>query len=291
MDGRLDRRSALRLGGVAVATLAAGCTDALDGSDETDETDDGGTATDTPVPPAEFRKWIPASAVGSGDAEIAVLDTDRAADEFPQDEYEDFDIAEVSQQYGVTEDAIDWFIVIQEDGDVQEVAMTGRFDPDDVVQTITEGSDAEAESYGDYQVVADQIAVGDSAIVVGEDYADLIDIAEGEGEYLGERDDDWDLLLNSVQEATLIAAGDGWMGNETTDLDPERSGLALDAIDESTAHVEAYLHYESASDAEADLDTAREDASGGFGDGGELKNVEQDGNRIIVEAETESFDL
>jgi hypothetical protein len=291
----MDRRTYLSLTATATLAGAAGCQDALSGT-ETEDDDDDDDDTSTPGAAdgsvAAWRRWIPAELVVGTGAEVLMLDTNRAKSELPAQTYEQFQITQIASALGVEESNIDRLTGVQRGDDDNDVVLTGSYTPSEILEAL-EVSDSEVSSYQGYQIIeGQQFAIGTDAILLSQNYETLIDTHAGARPYLGQDDADWNQLLTSIQDATLAVATPGTVGDDSS-IQADKSGVTVDAAEGSGARIAIYVHFGSESDAEAAMETAREefvDNATGNSDV-DIQRFERQGSRIIVEGTTPNFDF
>jgi len=287
----MDRRTYLSLTAAATLTGAAGCQDALSGSD--DDTEDGtSTPGGTDGSVAAWRRWIPSELVVGTDAEVLMLDTNRAQSELPTQTYEQFQISQIASALGVSESDIDRLAGVQRTEARSDIVLTGSYTPAEILESL-EVSDSDVTTYEGYEVIeSQQFAIGSDAIVLSQNYETLIDTHAGSNPYLGQDDADWNQLLTSIQGATLAVATSGTIGDDSS-IQADKSGVTVDAAEGSGARIAIYVHFGSESAAEEAMNTAREEfVSGATGDSDvDIDRFERKGSRIIIEGTTPNFDF
>lgn len=284
----------------------AGCaslpgTDSADsgGSDEEgDDTPDDADGDSGDRSLVEWRQWIPPDIVdGTSDTGLLAVDQQRVRTEFPPGAQEQWTIDEEADQYGVAREAVEWVFAIRQSGRTQSVVMMGDFDAGAVLDTMGV-SETDTEAYRDYRVVNTDstegpIAVSDSAIVLATEYRDLVDASEQPDTYLGASDDDWNLLLSSVRDGTVVIVTEGAPPYHTALPAVTKSGTTIDATGDGTARLGEFLHFDSASAASRVAEDSqqrlfREAASTREA---ELLEFRQDGHRIIIRLEEPTFEF
>ena len=285
----MDRRHYLSATVTAAFAGVAGCQDALNGGETED--DDETTTGDTGGSVPEWRTWIPSELVVDTDAEVLMLDTDRAKAELPAETYSQFQIGQIAGLLGVEESSIDRMAGVQRGEDDSNLVLTGSYNPSQIIDEL-EVSDSETETYEGYQVVGGQFVIGDSAILVASEYETLIDTHAGQKPYLGANDADWNQLMTSIQDATLGVATYGTVGDDSS-IEADKSGVTIDAAEGSGAKITIFVHFDSEAAAEEAMGTARDEfVSGAAGSSDvDIERFERQGSRIIVEGTTPNFDF
>lgn len=288
----MDRRTYLSLTATATLAGAAGCQDALNETET--EGDEDGTTTPggTGGSVAAWRRWIPSELVVGTDAEVLMLDTNRAKSELPAQTYEQFQVGQIAAALGVEESDIDRLTGVEESETESSIVLTGSYTPSEILDTL-EVSDSELTTYEGYQIIDEQqFAIGTEAILISSNYETLIDTNAGSRPYLGQDDADWNRLLTSIQDATLAVATPGTVGDDSS-IEADKSGVTIDAADGGGARITIFVHYGSESAAEEAMNTTREEfVSGATGDSDvDIDRFERQGTRIIIEGTTPNFDF
>lgn len=133
----------------------------------------------------------------------------------------------------------------------------GEFDSDAIRSTVEAELDEPSGEYGGYTVYADEIAVGDDAVILTPEYERFVDARHGDGPHLRDEDDDVDLLLE------LQPAGFQLSATRREDGELALSGSSfVDADDDGTPQrVLRTFVFESAED--ASVERAEEIAADG----------------------------
>ena len=285
----MDRRTYLSVTATAALASIAGCQGSE--SDTEDDDTEAGTPEDTPAGETvlAWREWIPAGLVIGTDAQVMVLDTNRAKAELPAETYTEFQLGQIANALDISESNIDRMAGVQRGENTSDIVLTGSYNPAQVVDALNV-EQSNVERYEGYQVVQDQFAIGSSAIVVSTNYETLIDTKAGAQPYLGQNDEEWNRLLTSIQDATLGVGTAGTLDDDPT-IDASKSGVTINAADGSGARISIYVHYESESAAKEAMDTAREEfVSGATGnDDVDIERFDREGSRIIIEGTTPNF--
>ena len=282
-----------------MATVTAGCTGVLDGDDSTDgnggdgngddENGDGGNGDGDGGPTAELpahADWLAADLLRSDNDEAGFfyIDVQRVLAEWPEDAQQEFEIEGMAAELGVEPEDLEGMVVLERSGEFgpqMTLAVTGSFDKDALIAELSDGM--ETETHGEYEVIMEQIAVGADAVVIGDEYASLLDAHTGEIDRIADTDEEWDAAMRYV-------AGAGLSGViYEADEDHELMGVAMDAENGDVA-VEAYVHFEDAETAEAEQAEAEADAEEEFVEGGEIHEVSVDANVVIVEGTIHDFE-
>ena len=266
-----NRRQFMGVSVTGVAIGLAGC-NVLGGSDD-----------------AEYEGWLAADLVQDiEDGAVIHVDVQELASNWPADAQEELELEEFRDEFGVDEADLDGMVVIEEGGGMmtsEQVILTGSFDPDAIFDNLDmpeEFIDDDAE-YEGYQVLMDEVAIGDDAIIVSGSYETLIDAHNGETELITEVDEKWDAALDNVSGAGLSGVG------VDDSEDAELLGLAMDA-DGDEVEMRMYGHFES----EAAAEDGREEIEAEMEedieeDDGEIESVEVDDTVVIVEATIRDF--
>ena len=292
-----------------MATVTAGCTGVLDGDDSADENGEGengdgenggdgngegengdgengeGDAESMAELPAH-ADWLAADLLSDDNdqAGFFYIDVQRVLAEWPEDAQREFEIEGMADELGVEPEDIEGMVVLERSGDLgpeMTVAVTGSFDKDALVAELSDGM--ETETFGEYEVIMDQVAVGTDAVVIGDEYASLIDAHTGEIDRIANTDDEWDAAIRNVADSGLSGV------IYESDDDHELLGVAMDAENEDVA-IEAYVHFDDAETAEAEQAEAEADAEEEFVEDGEIHEVSVDGTVVIVEGTIYDFE-
>lgn len=265
----LDRRQFLgSLAAVGVAS-AAGCT----------VLDDGGGGGGVP----DYADWVPASmaSVDEGTFRTFGVDLGRFDDEFPEQARQEIDVGQLAAGIGVEADALDEFAVLQTGFLSQHQVLTGSFDGEDVVSQLSGGS--ETSSYEGFEVVQDQIAVDDGAIVISSEYETIVDAGSGSAERVYEQSGEWEPAFRNVGGGTFTGVV------TAPDEDFVLMGIDLNATGEGDRmQLFAYIHFPSADEAEANTESAQDQVGEGD-ETWELVDISVEGNVVVVEGETENL--
>lgn len=267
----LDRRTFL--GSVAAVSTAsvAGCS----------VLDSGGSSGGGGVP--DYADWIPASmaSVDDGSFQTFGIDLGRFDSEFPEQARQEIDVQQLATDVGVEMDALGEFAVVQTGIMTDHSVLTGSFDGDDVVSQLSGG--AETSSYEGFEVIQDQIAVDDGAIVISAEYETIVDAGTGSVDRVYEQSGEWEPAFRNVGGGTftgVVAAPD-----EDFDL----MGIDLNATGEGDRmQLFAYIHFPSADEAEANTESAQDQVGEGD-ETWELVDISVEGNVVVVEGETENL--
>lgn len=250
----MDRRTYLALTSTVAATGLAGCESFGGGESESDDESPEDNTEEATT--SAWRKWIPAELL-TAEGQVMTLDIARARSELPDEVVADLNIGQLASALGVEESAMSRMSGPERGPSTNDVVIEGTYDPQEIVENAG-GSMDETESYKGYTVVGGQIAPGNSAVVVSEEYETLIDTKKSGTGYLGSDDEDWDRLLSTIEDGTLAVAAPGSMGEESSlDVNATKSGLTLDASEGSGARIAVYIHFPSESDAETAMDRTR----------------------------------
>lgn len=292
----MRRRQYLYAATGALTATIAGCSESSDGGDEDDETteettdpeDDGGAS----LP--QWSEWVPADAFPDPDAELFVLDIQRAREEFPEQSYDEFGMSDVADVYGVAESDMAYLVGLER-GTGSISAVTGDFDSEAMVDTLGVPDDR-IETVRGYQVVDGEIALGDSAILIGQDYEEFIDARTGETPSLGTTDDDWRELLVASGDGTLVGIQDGSIsddGQSPLETDVTRSAVEIDSAGGQQARLTAHFMFDSEDRAGEVLEDNRQDIIGEARREGDdsIQSVEREGKRVVVVIRTDTFDF
>jgi len=302
----MDRREYLYAASAMLTAAVAGCSGSNDESttapDETTEVEEttapGETTTDQGTDPSlpSWSAWIPADVFPDEQAEITALDVQTARDQYPADAYAEFSFSDIAAAYGVSELDFENFIILSLGVEDEIVAITGTYDPESVVEHLGVEDDR-LETVGEYTVVDSDLAIGQSALIIGSRYEMFLDAHAGDTPTLGETDDTWRDLLWAVSDGTLVSVQDGNGladdGQPMLDADVECSGLELNSAGGQRAQITAHLMFNSEDRAQDVLDNNRQDIIDGATDDtdGSVEQVERDGSRIVVTIETETFNF
>jgi len=253
---------------------------------------------ETPAPPVEvtddrpvWARWLPVDMLSNPDAQVVGLDIQRARREFPESEYTAFRIPDISDAYGIPESEMAHLVGIR--GGASEIsAFTGTFDPAAVVESLGV-PDSDVEPVRGYRVLDGQIAVGESIIVIGEDFRRFLDAGTGEVPSLATVEGGWRELLLAAGDGTLVGLR---QGVENFDFpaaeEVQRTAIEIDAAGDGRARLTAHLQFASEQRASEVLDSNRSalvgDSESG---GGSLRSIETEGRRIVAVVDTGSFDF
>lgn len=288
MEFDMSRRASLRVGGAAALSALAGCSGALDEGTNADGDASDGPSGDDPAP---FRTWIPASLTeADGPLVIVRADVQRVLSEFPDDVQKDLNVDRMAASHGIPREDIREMLAVAVNGNAQHIVLTGSFDPDAVVESKPGVDPEDTSEYEGYTVITERLLASPSAVVISTDYETLVDVERGEAPYLGQHDEEWDRLLSDLAGGTLIGAFEV-ARSTTSGPSPERIGTAIDSAGGDRAELTGYYEFSSATDAEEYLEKEQDLASELGDESAEVRSVERDGNRVIVEIETETFDF
>lgn len=268
----LSRRTFLGTVAAGVAGSVAGCNDQSDGGDGS-----GGNSL-----PA-YADWIPASQTEETDQfQTFHLDIPRFQSEFPSDALDDIDIEGLATDLGLEVDDLDGMLVVQTGPLTEQVVVTGSIDTETVLDTVAE--DTETTSYGDFEVVQDQIAVGEAGIVIGTAYEALVDAHQGDVDRLYDLDGEWDPALRNVSGGTLTGV------SMAPEEEYELIGISMNAGNGDTMALSGYAHFASADAAEDGSEAVESSLEEDTGDNQfELQDFHVDGNVVVVEGEAEDY--
>lgn len=297
MSSEKTRRRYLRAAGVATLAGLAGCTEGLTGDTADEGTDDGepeSTTTPTERPAAStvpaWTAWIPAASVTSESVPAFALDIQKARSELPQATYEEFSLPQIVDLYGL--DPSDMGYLGGTDPDVGDGIdfLTGAFDEADIRSNL-DISASEADSYRGYTVV-DDLAFGDEAII-SSNHRTALDTRYGSSTGLDAAGENWTALLSTVGDGTLVGVqAESFIGDSSLSFSVPRSGLEIDADGNGGAILTGHLMFDSERRAETVLDDyERQIRDKATAPAESLQRLEQEGTRIVLTLQTDSFDF
>ncbi|AFZ72892.1 hypothetical protein [Natronobacterium gregoryi] len=226
MDHTVTRRSVVALAAAGLAgCLGSDSNGHEEEKDEDDDTDhDGGGDSRPPEPPERDLDpdWETASTFRSWLLEDTAMDGNRRFDYtevFP----EETDLGEgFPDGLGISTETVDGHLV-------QSFTQVffGRFDAAAILENVADADDVEeVDEYAGYAVLEDEvrgetrrIAVGESAIVVGDDYERRIDAHRGEYERLEEADPEFTHLFRQLPHDETVTAHYGPPMADNVDID------------------------------------------------------------------------
>lgn len=289
----MNRREFIMTAAVATTVGLAGCSsdtdDSNDSNDNADSPDEDGE-TETALP--AWSEWVPEDGMRNEGDSLFALDIETARQEFPEDVYADFDLTQFESGFGISQSDMTHFIGIQ--GETSRVtAILGSFDPQSILDHL-DVSDEQVEESGDYSVVNGNIAIGEGAILNGEDYETFVDAKAGTTASIGTEEEDWTILLDAVGGATLSAMANGSLNEESSlPFDVHRAAVGVDAADDGGAVSTGHYLFETEDEAAATLDEHQQaivdDVKGETE--GTVERVEQQGRRIVVVFNADEFDI
>lgn len=294
MRSQQTRRRYLLGAGLTALSGLAGCSEEL----TTASNDDTESGTETPDSSADesattvpdWAQWIPASPVTSGSANGLALDIQRARSEYPQSAYEEFDISQIAEVYGIDQSDMDYFCGRTPPVGDGVWVLTGSFEPSDVLSTL--GVDeSETDAYRGYDIVED-IAIGPEALLVN-DSRRTLDTRFGGSAGLDDASQDWRALLSAVGDGTLTGVETGFFTDASLSFSMLASGIEVNASETGDGAVlVAHLLFPSESRAEEVLANYEQEIRTAATDENEsLESFEQRGQRLVLTLERPSFDL
>ncbi|WP_254863663.1 hypothetical protein [Halovivax gelatinilyticus] len=279
----LSRRRVLGAVATGTAVGLAGCSDGDDadgpGEEATQQFDGSGEV--------GFESWLAADVVGEIDSGGAIyMDVPAILDRWPETAIETLQLEQLGTDLRLDEDAIDELIVVEADDDAIDSAMvvTGSFDRDRLVDTFAQGTVETPETYGEYAVLFDGIAISDETIVMSDRYESFVDADRGDGDRLTDVDEGWRRAASGVGGAELAGV------IVDPDESYERLAISLSADGEELA-LEIFVHYADAETARAEKDEAEQEAEDEFVDeAGEIHEIRVVENVVVVEATVTDVD-
>ena len=273
-------------GGTEASTETAQSTEEETDTSTPTEDDDSGSQQSMAVP--QWASWIPANLLGSDGSDVVAVDAQQVRSEFPSSSTWYGSIDQFSDSYGV--DVADMMDMLQLDGGGNSVrVVTGTFDPGSVRSHLG-FSASDTDSYRDFTVIDDSVAVGESAIVQGQ-YRTVLDTRFGSTAALGTTDD-WTPLLSTLTDEGVATAQPGYDGDASFSTDPLRYGYGISAGTDGGSVFTAQYLFASESQASTVYDRDQETLSRQFGSNGRtVQRLEQQGRRIVVATEQDTFDF
>ena len=237
----------------------------------------------------EYEGWLAADLVQDiEEGAVIHVDVQELISNWPDEAQEEIDLEEFRQEFGVDEADLDGMVIFEEGGGMmasEQIVLTGSFDPDAIIDNLDIPEDfiEDDAEYEGYQVLMDEFAIGDDAIILSGSYETLIDAHNGEAELITEVDEMWEAAL-----ANVAGAGLSGVGIDDSE-DAELLGVAMDA-DGDEVDIEMYGHFESEAAAEDGREEIEAEIEGDIEeDGGEIESVDVDDTVVIVEATIPDF--
>lgn len=253
----------------SVGISSAGCLDLLDDSDDIPQ----GSVPD-------YAEWIPAELVPD-DEKIRVVhvDTQDVGDVWPRALRDEIGFESYADEFGFDLDNLESLLVIETEAAFADnhSAFLGDFDEDAIVEHVF-GPEFDPDTYGDYYVIGDDLAIGDDGILFSVAFEDLIDAAQDDiDRAIGEREY-WERAVRAVESPEMA------IYNETPEEPWELLGMAVD-YDTTEAHfeLEAFAFFEIEATAEEELEYFEDEIAEDIEEG-EIDEVEQIGNVVVVRA-------
>ncbi|MDS0260160.1 hypothetical protein NDI56_12215 [Haloarcula sp. S1CR25-12] len=247
------------------------------------ETGTGGQ-TDTPA----WAQWIPSDPVVSGTAETFALDVQGARAEFPQAEYERYEIQDIADTFGIEQSDIDYLGGMERSDDSGLVFLTGTFDQDEIRSNLGV-SESDTESYQG-STVYDGLAWGPDAIVTS-NYQTVLDTRFGGTQSIDAAGTGWETLLSVVSSGTLSGVQSGSFVDSLSVSVP-RSGIAINAASGGGATITAHLMFDSESRAAEVFENNEDEIRADAPDADQtLESLEQQGKRIVFTVSSDTFEF
>lgn len=237
-----------------------------------------------------WAEWVPAGTV-TDETTLTVVDTDRMRREMP-DRYTETPASGLADVFGFDEAEMDHAIDLSDASTGENIfdVVTGEFDREEMFDHLSL-SDSDTESYREFEFIEtdDSIgAFGESSFVVGPQRTTVervVDTRAGDVDSIGERDEDWNRLFQSVDEVAMgvMASGSGAVGPPAP-FDVKTIAVLFDAAEGEQILMTGRYVFESAERAETVLADQRDAVLEHFqGETeGTVRNVRQEGNRIVV---------
>ena len=236
----------------------------------------------------EYDGWLAADLVQDiEEGAVIHVDVQELVSNWPADALEELDLEEFRTEFGVDETDLDGMVVIEEGSGMtasEQIVLTGSFDPDAIIDDLEVPDEfIDDAEYEGYQVLMDEFAIGEDAIILSGSYETLIDAHNGETELITEVDEMWEAALDNVAGAGLSG-----VGIEDSE-DAELLGVAMDA-DGDEVEMRIYGHFESEAAAEDGREEIEAEMEADIEeDGGEIESVDVDDTVVIVEVTIHDF--
>lgn len=298
----MHRRRYLGLAGGAATLAVAGCqgdgstddgggnsTDddsddnTRDGTGNGEETGDGNGESEFPT----WANWVPASTV-TEDRALTAVNTDTLRENLPPDVYSSFQASTLPESFGFEPAAMDYIASVRSSSGIVLEVVTGSFDVDSVLSAI-DATGETGEQYNGFETIPSRnLAVGSSAIIIG-DRRLSIDANAGEEPRLGREDQNWGTLLRESQtNAVLSAEAPPLLLAPEAPFEVELVGSGFDPTGGQQVQARGYYVFESTAAATDVQDNRRGELQEHFigATEGSVTGVERIDTMLVVSAET-----
>lgn len=230
---------------------------------------------------SDIFDWVPDSyAVDDEPMVTTAVDINAAANEFPQELYDDLELDPFAEELGIEVEDIDTMVTAQT-GMRFAIVLEGSFDID-AMEDHLETPDG-AETYEGYTMVTEGTYADDSAIVSSFDAQEPIDARDGRADRAVDTMAFFDTALDDFAGAPIQSYG--------TDPEDDQSftGMSMSPAGGSEIEVVAHAYFEDAEAAQASYEEDEDDYLDDI-DEGEIDSVEVEDNVIVVTATTDVDD-
>ncbi|MBX0286695.1 hypothetical protein [Haloarcula salinisoli] len=251
------------------------------------EDDSSGSQQSMAVP--RWTSWVPADLVVADGYEVHAADVQRLRSDFPSDSDWNRAIQQRASGFGVdAADMTDMIEIVDSGGST--TVITGTFDPE-AVRSHLGFSSSQTDSYQAFTVLGDSTAIGETALVQGQ-YRSVLDTRFDSNPALGTTDDDWRPLLSTLTGGTLVTAKPGYDGNASFSTTPLRHGFVINAGSDGGSVLTEQFLFASQSQATTVYDSDRETLSQQLERTERtVRRLEQQGRRIVIVTEQDTFDI
>jgi len=252
MDRRIFLTTASATAGVGLAGCSGMLGDGNDSSGDAETTEDGGQGDDAGGVTA-WSSWVPREAFAEdSSADIVTVDVQGARENFPEQEYQELSIPDLAEALNIPEQEFDTITILSRDFGPEPGVIRGSFSEQDVLSELTDGS-SETEEYLGFTIVDDQFGVGDGALLLGEEFRQLIRAQSGEIPSVADSEDWQDLFADMGEWDFFIGTG-GYYDDSGFEYDLRASAVNIKAVGDGSALFEAVFLFRDAETAETAFD-------------------------------------
>lgn len=225
--------------------------------------------------------WIPDSfAVEDEPMVTTAVDIDAAANEFPQELYDDLELDPFADELGIEVEDIDTMVTAQT-GMRFAIVLEGSYDLEAIEDHLDTPDDA--ETYEGYTMVTEGTYADESAIISSFDAQEPIDAREGQTDRAVDAMEFFGTALDDFAGAPIQSYG------RDPEDDQAFTGMSMSPAGDGEIEVIAHAYFEDADAAQASYEADEEDYLDDM-DEGEIDSVDVEDNVIVVTATTDVDD-